>query len=225
MAWDLITARSAANVTGTANDVALTRVMDYVIATVENLLGRGLLYKRSTARFYDMDYQDVLLPRYPIDRIVSINGNVNHDIRITHHRTGWVRIGYSNYWFYRNWIYGGNDRCVTIDYYGGFKQLPSDLEQALWDAFVTVWSGVDHTTGLPVAGSGPSVVQGGGEVDRISLVDFGSVNFNYGVTSVGDGGSGGSVSAKQQQKWGWLAPWASILQIYRSEAAPGTAFA
>jgi hypothetical protein len=113
---------------------------------------------------------------------------------------------------------------MVIEYIGGFKQFPSALERAMWEALQTIWANSDHTTGVPVAGSGgSSVVQGGGEVNRISIADFGAINFNYGATVVG--GNAASTSAAQQAHWGWLAPWANIFEIYRSEAAPGTAFA
>ena len=207
MTWDIATARAVMKYppADTTHDVALQIAMDTTLATVENLLGRGLFRQRETRTFYNVDRREIRLPRWPIERVISPK------CRIVHHRVGWIEL--------QSW----SGECLEVDYIGGFDPLPSDLEHALWGAFETFYGTIDPVTGHPVPGSGPTVVQGGGEVDRISLSDFGTVSFNYGVSTVG--GGSGNVSARHQELWGWLAPWASILSIYRSESAPSIAFA
>ena len=211
MTWDLATARA---VTNTTNDAALTSIMDIVLGTVEDLLGRALLYGKSAETFYHVDTRRFRLHRYPIDRILSVNGNaVSTDI-LVHHRVGWVELGNC----------GGNDGRVTIEYMGGFKQLPSALERAMWEAFQALWANSDPVTGHPIAGTGGSMVtQGSGDISRVSLPGGGAVSWDVGATVTG--GSGSSASAHDHATWGWLAPWASTLEMYRTESSPSLAFA
>lgn len=210
MAWDLATARA---VTNTTNDAALTSVMGIVLGTVEDLLGRALLYGKSTETFYHVDTCRFRLHRYPIDRILSVNGSAVSTNILVHHRVGWVELG------------NLGAEQVTIEYMGGFKQLPSALERAMWEAFQALWGNSDPTTGLPVAGSGGSTItQGSGDISRVSLPGGGAVSWDVGAT-VSGGSGGGSSSANDQAIWGWLAPWASTLQMYRTESGASVAFA
>ena len=210
MSWDLATARILTN---TTNDAALTSIMDIVLGTVEDLLGRALLYKQSTETFYHVDTRRFRLHRYPIDRILSVNGNAVSTNILVHHRVGWVELGGV-----------GGDR-VTIEYMGGFKQLPSALERAMWEAFQALWGNSDPVTGHPIAGSGGSTVtQGSGDISRVSLPGGGAVSWDVGAT-VSGGSGGGSSSADDQAIWGWLAPWASTLELFRTESSPSLAFA
>jgi hypothetical protein len=212
--WDLATAKIVTGTTGTTSDAALTSVMDVVLGTVEDLLGRGLLYKRSAETYYHVDTRRFRLHRYPIDRIVSVNGNaVSTNNILVHHRVGWVELD------------GGGAEQVTIDYIGGFKQLPAALERAMWEAFQALWTNSDPVTGAPIAGSGGSTVTAGsGDISRVSLPGGGAVSWDVGAT-VSGGSSGGGSSATDQATWGWLAPWASTLQMFRTESAPSLNFA
>lgn len=218
MAWDLATARLVAGIPpgDTTKDAALTRIMGRTLAAVETLLGRGLLLRRETVRFYEVDERKVLLPRYPVRRVYSINGTPGVIRGLLHHRTGWLELGPYDHW-------GTQDGAVLIDYEGGFDPLPDDLEAALWEALLYLWGMVDQTTGLPRQGAGAGVVQGSGDISRITLADFGSISYDVGtqVTSSESSGAG----AVAEAMWGWLAPWASVLSTYRSEAAPSIAFA
>lgn len=119
---------------------------------------------------------------------------------------------------------------IWVDYLGGFSfeptdpfPMPEDLKAILLEAFLYLWGQVDQTTGLPAQGSGAGVVAGSGDVSRLTLADFGSISYDVGATVTG--GDSASSSAAAEGVWGWLAPWASLLQIYRSEMAPGVAFA
>jgi hypothetical protein len=216
--WDLATAKTKVNIAAadTTSDAALQHVLDLVAATVEKLLGRGLFLRRQTDTFYRFDTNGLLLSRYPIRQIYSVNGKSGSFS--VHNRMGYLYLDCAPHYF------PNGKCCITVDYEGGFSQLPSDLEGALWEAFAFIWTKVDHVTGAPVGGGGATIVQGKGEVDRITLTDFGTVSFNYGTASVGD--SGIAAAAAQQAHWNWLAPWAYLLETYRSEASPvGTAFA
>ena len=215
--WDLTTAKTVLKIvsTDTTQDVAIQKDMDYVLATVEKLLGRGLLLARQTDTFYNVDTKKILLSRYPIRRVYTINGKITSNDLVIHHRVGWIET-YGAY-------YSGQGRTVCVDYEGGFGNLPDDLESTLWEAMQTVWKNSDHATGARLPGSVGTTVAGSGDVSRLSLADFGSVAFDVGSSVVG--GDAVNLSAAQQAKYGWLSPWAYILETYRSEAAPGTAFA
>lgn len=215
MAWDLATAKIATGIApaDATHDVALQRALDVVLSTVEDHLGRGLLLRREKVRFLNVDTRRFLLPRYPINTVYDVSGASVSDL-IIQHRVGWIEL--------RDGAAGAN-RELEVDYAGGFDPLPSDLEHALWEAFGTFWAGIDPLTGYPVPGSGPSVVAGSGDVSKLVLPDGGSVTFD--VASQISGGSSSSGIEVAQGIWGWLAPWASVLSIYRSEAAPSVAFA
>jgi hypothetical protein len=214
MTWDITTARVVAGVPvgDTTKDAAIQSTMDYVLAVVEKLLGRGLLFKREEITFYEVDTRKIRVPRYPISRVFSMNG---HPVTgIVQYRVGWIEVNHS---FNRR-------VTVTVDYEGGYKILPSDLERTLWEIFQTVWENTNQQTGAPVPGSGATVVAGSGDVSSVSFGNFGSVRFDVGATTVG-GESSSSSTADQQARWGWLAPWAWVLETYRSESAPSVVFA
>jgi hypothetical protein len=94
----------------------------------------------------------------------------------------------------------------------------------LFEMLLYLWGQSNHTTGAPIAGSGATMIQGSGDVSSVSIADFGTVRFDVGATVAG-GGADATYGADTVANWGWLAPWAYILQTYRSEAAPTVAFA
>lgn len=213
MAWNLATAKNLLRIplVDSTKDPQIQIAMETVLASVESLLGRGLLEKRELVTFYDVA-NSVRLPRYPVKQVVAVNGAPASLVRDQlHHRKGVLRLS------------GLYSASVTVDYIGGFDPLPSDLERALWEIFNYLWSNTDQTTGGPAAGSGAQIVQGSGEVSRITLSDFGSVSFDVGSQVSGGSSSGGAAAAADV--WGWLAPWATTLSIYRSDSAPGVVFA
>lgn len=197
MAWNLDTARAVANIAAgdATHDVALQRVMDTVLAEVELKLERGLFYKREKARFLHYDGRRLYLWRYPIGQVISpVNGIA------VHHRNGWIE-GLTE---------TGPHGEVIVEWEGGFNQLPSDLEAAMWGAFRMVWDGSDAATGLPSAGGG---VGTGSDIKRITVFDAYSVE--YASNAVSGSGNAGAAYHESQMYWGALAPWASILMRYR----------
>lgn len=224
MAWDLATAKTRQGLApaDTSKNVALQSTMDEVLSTVENLLGRGLLKRQETVVFHDVDTRSLRLPRYPVERIVAINGKAPNSDVCLRGRVGAIDLNAGHYWA---WNAALNCHTTKIEYIGGFSPLPSDLERALWEAFDTLWAVSNQTVGGPSAGAGggASVVQGSGDVSRVTLSDFGSVSFDVGATV--SGGGGVASAAGDALIYGWLSPWAFVLNTYRSEAAPSLAFA
>lgn len=211
MPWDINTARQVIGLAANdpSKDVALKKVMDRVLAEIETKLGRGLLFMRETIRV-SVDTNTILLPRYPVWKIYRPDPT---DI-LLHHRVGRIRIPWGTFggkWF-------GDD--VEIDYEGGFRDLPSDLEAAMWEAFLQAWAGVNDATGLPVVGGGATIVQGSGEISSVTI-DGMTIRYDVGASIAG--GASSSAQASSEAIWGWLAPWESILSTYRSHSAPSLA--
>ena len=195
MSWDIATARQVAGVTAgdTTHDAALQRVMDIVLAEVEGRLERGLFSKRVVEKYYSVTGR-IYVERYPISTVHSpTDGNVQ-----VHCREGWIACL--------------SGREVAVDYTGGYVTLPSDLEAALWGIFLAMWGTVDPMTGFPTA-AGAALIQGSGDVKKVTVFDAYAVEYDVGTTSAGGGNQqSGSVN---QAFWGALSPWASTLMRYR----------
>jgi hypothetical protein len=99
VSWDLTTAKRTLgiNLVDVSSDLAITKLMDTVIATVENLLGRGLLRRREVIEFYDVVTDKLRLPRYPIITVFSINNAPIFDQSAVHNRGGWVKVNRGGY--------------------------------------------------------------------------------------------------------------------------------
>lgn len=207
--WDINTARSVAGVEAldTSHDVALQRAMDVVLATVEGVLGRGLLLLRQTVVFYEYATVTpvILLPRWPILQVHSVNGSTSAGYTV-YLQDG--RLELQDYPV-------NSDGRIEVDFEGGFDPLPADLEHALWEAFNVFWAGVDHLTGYPTA------VQAPAEIEKVVMPDGGSITWDVGAATSGTGTPSDELSGI----WGWLYPWAPVLSPYRGEAAPSVAFA
>lgn len=205
-AWDKATIKEMLGIDpgDTSSDDAIDQVMAYVLSAVETALHRQLQLVRETFSISRVEHHQVFLPRFPVLTIHEING-------------GDVSEGLPHGWSLdtrRGRIdvtadYLGDP--LDIDYEGGFDPLPPDLLRVLLEAFNTAWAASDSTTGLPDPNA-TTVVSGSGEVQSVSLSDFGTVRWDVAAQS-----ASADVQAGQQANYGWLAPWASILDFYRSE--------
>ena len=222
MPWTLSRAKASLSIAGTANDAAITELMNTVIGTVEDYLGRALLFKRETITFWQVDNSKIFLPRFPIRRVIAINGNttIPNDFTV-HHRTGWVSFECSSLF---NFV--GCGRSVSIEYEGGYdiNNLPDSLEKVLWEIFLQWWGNSNQTIGGPAVGAGPTVTAGSGDLKSLTVYDGFKLDYDVGATVTG-GASNISSSGSTIDTWGELAPWASMLSIYRSEHGVGLGFA
>ncbi len=197
----------------TSKDVLIQGVMDTTLLEVETKLQRGLFLARTTARFYDVDYRKILLPRYPITQVWGINGSPTPSGLIVHYHTGWLE-----------WPDCLNTDYIEVDYEGGYASLPLDLERALWSAFLTLWGNTDETTGAPGVGDGGGVVTpGSGDVKDVTVFD--AFKISYDVGSSTSSAEALDSLAQDQVDWGWLSPWAGTLAFYRSEMGTGLGMA
>lgn len=207
MAWDLDTAKQYLGIIDDSLDALVQKTMDEVMASVELVLQRELLFAADTFEAFDTPRNGkVLLPRFPIKQVTSVDGgNPPMDI-VLNNLIGWV---YSYEFRLRTHF--------TIDYEGGYEILPVDLERVMYEALMSAWKSVDQETGGPKA---EELASTGGEVSQVTLNDFMSVKF--------DTGSGSSEAEDQYEAetmWGALYPWRSVLQMYRSERGVGMGLA
>lgn len=217
MAWDLATAKQYLGIPSddATRDVAIQNAMDRVLATVETLLQRKLLLARELVTLYNVE-GSLLLPRYPVTQVFSINGSTNQEW-VTHSLTGCIDL--CNF----SASYEGCVREISIDYEGGFSTLPSDLEGVLWEAFMLVWSSIDPMTGGPSLSGGLTAVQDSSDVKSLTVFDAFKADFN--VESGASWSLSGDFSASDRANWGWLVPWSSVLSFYRSERGVGLGMA
>jgi hypothetical protein len=142
-----------------------------------------------------------MVKRYPLESITSIT-NANGDaIEVGNVRTvdapgivlrGGCSIGGAGIW------------PLSIEYVGGFDPLPKDLEFAVLAAFDAVWS----TT----PGWGAAAGSAAEQVQKISVVGVGSIDFGTGGTTSGGAAGGSQVGS---HPWGVLpVTVTSILQRY-----------
>lgn len=202
MSWTLETAKQYLGIDpgDTSQDVVIQSTLDYVLSAVESILQRGLLFTRETVAFHHVTRRRILLPRYPVSEVHDMSTPDNmlfSSNPILHKAVGWLEDdGFCGL------------TSLSIEYSGGFVELPIDLERTLWEIFMSAWSRTDESTGAPSSSSGAA-----GEVKDITVPDAFKITYNVGETSTGE--------ASAKADYGWLAPWASVLSIYRSEYGAG----
>ena len=174
--FDLSTAKTRLNITGTAQDAELQVALDAALAIAEGYCDRKFMHTPTQVEtFTHSSGNSISLIRYPLDADPTLSGDR------------------ANYSFHTDWENGVIhcddfvvDHKLTVTYSGGYVTLPADLEYALWGIFDGVWSNMQN------AGS-----MGSGGVDKISLVGVGSISYSGGGVG-GSGSSGDPVSGYAQ---------------------------
>ena len=174
--FDLNTAKTRLNITGTTQDAALQVALDAALAIAEGYCDRKFMHTATQVEtFTHSAGNSISLIRYPLDSDPTLAGDQK------------------TYKFHADWQNGvvhfdGGiaEHKLKVTYSGGYVTLPGDLEYALWGIFDGVW------TQMQSAGS----VSAGG-VDKISLVGVGSISYSGG-SGGGSGGSGDPVSGYVQ---------------------------
>ncbi len=165
MAYDLETARVriGLNEGDTTKDGMLTIAMNASLGEAQKYCNRQFFFVHEKVEFIHFAANMATLSRYPVRRIFSIDldGNRLSDTQYhTHHSEG--KIIFDN----RQVAHS-----MVVDYEGGYVQLPSELELALWMMFDIFWASVSATTGA----------QSLGEIKSISVPDVGKID--YGTSS------------------------------------------
>lgn len=199
MAWNLETAKVYLGIDDidTSKDTIIQQTLDTVLANLELLLQRRLLLDREIAEFHDESLKILLLPRFPITQVYTVDDEPLPDTWYVHNTAGWIEMP-----CYRH------VQEMKVDYMGGYGPLPADLERAMWEAFMVRWGNTDSDTGGPAG-----AVEGSAELKSLTVYDGFKMEFD--VAAASSSSSGGIV--ERELMWGWLSPWASIFEMYRSE--------
>lgn len=164
--YDLATAKTRLNITGTTQDVELQVALDTALALAEQYCDRYFMHNATQKETFVHAYgTSISLKRYPLDADPTIAGD---------------RISYKFHTDWQNGLIhldgGVADHELTVTYSGGYVALPVDLEYALWGVFDNVWGQMQSA-----GSSGP------GGIDSISLTGVGSIRYNSGGASGGSG--------------------------------------
>jgi hypothetical protein len=185
--WDLATAKIRLGIVpgDTTQDTAIQTALNTSLELAEKYCDRFFLYAAQRARFYYTRAESYSLTRYPIDQVTSISTSAAHKV---HHVAGMIE--FPGYVF---------DEELTIEYTGGYKVLPNDLELALWMLFDKVWSNISGTGG-------------GAPVGGIRSFRVGDISLGF------DTGAAASSASSQGAFGGLIDPIAAgILNLYRRE--------
>lgn len=206
MAWDLETAKQYLGIVDDTQDAVIQQALDTVLATVELHLQRKLILDRASIEFLNIMTNRLIMPRFPIVQVYTIDGELVPDDYTIHHAAGWITLPNTRF-----------IDSMVVDYEGGFAQLPLGLERVMWEAFMVFHGSTNPDTGGPSQGA---VTTGEGEIKSLTVFDGFKMDFN-----VADLSGDASGSAERELMWGWLAPWASVLEMYRSEHGIGVGMA
>lgn len=198
MAWDLATAHAKTGLAPGLSDDVLTAAMSTALAIAERYCDRLFLQKQEQVRFYDISQRAIQLPRYPVESVDDTYPSLNDYAHHLHRGGG--KIMFHGQPFFEE---------LRITYTGGFKNLPEDLEFALWQIFGLLWS----TSFDPTAGTGGGATIALGAVKRKTIVGVGSIEYETGGAS---SSGGDSVAAD----WSSALPGATqaILDLYRRQS-------
>lgn len=176
--FDLATAKTRLNITGTAQDTQILAALNAALAIAENYCDRRFLYKRDTIAFYDVDAHALILSRYPIDTVNFITSKQtgNAIAPDTYHIHKWNGMIY----FHGAPFFDE----IQIDYTGGYLTLPADLELALWLAFDAVWPTLSGQGAAAVGGGAVKAIRSNGASIEYDTSGGGGA----GLASSGNGG-------------------------------------
>ena len=146
--FDLATAKTRLNITGTTQDAELQMALDTALALAETYCDRYFMYQANeTEKFVHAHSNTLSLKRYPIEMINSGAGEHHYS-----QDSGVVYLHDNSF-----------QHETTVDYNGGYKTLPLDLEFALWAVFDTVWGQMNNVGGTPSAGGAVKAISSAGQ--------------------------------------------------------------
>ncbi len=181
MTIDLATAYLRTGITvSPTEDIRLMGNINVTLAVVENYLDRKFLYDSEKDIFRHTHGRTLKLRRYPVDAVIKTSVSIGkHQV---HYELGTIQL------------HGQRIiEQVEVEYTGGYKVLPADLEFALWAVFDQFNAQVAGSTGLAA-----------GAIESVTVSDVGTVRFAGGAT---DSGSAGGVSAIPEMALSLLQPY------------------
>ena len=215
MAFDAMAGRLRVGLVATdsSQDVLINAALSAALAFAENYCDRDFLYKRETiTNAFDREYEGVFVNRYPIGRVYSVS---NATTSSSLPASGWSAHNQSGLILIPSYTRRMPSRyaalpSVTIDYEGGYKVLPADLEYALWAIFDSVWPTFD-----PSISGGGIVGPAIGNVKKRTVVGVGSIEYETG------GGASSSSTGRVSADWSAVMPGATqaVLGLYARKIA------
>lgn len=167
-----------------ARDNELDAAADQALALCETFCDRWFEKKTQIEQIWPA-HGSFLVKRYPIASVTSIkdaNGDViDSGLYRTVDTAGIVLRGGCS-------IGGAGLWPLSIEYVGGFDPLPKDLEFALLAAFDAVWGSTP--------GWGAAAGSAAEQVQKISVVGVGSIDFGTGGTTSGGTAGGTQIGAQ-----------------------------
>ena len=146
--FDLSTAKTRLSITGTTQDAELQVALDTALAFAEQYCDRYFMYQANeTEKFVHARSNTLSLKRYPIEMINSGAGEHHYS-----QDSGVVYLHDNSF-----------QHETTVDYNGGYKTLPLDLEFALWAVFDTVWGQMNNVGGTPSTGGAVKAISSAGQ--------------------------------------------------------------
>ena len=197
--FDLTTAKTRLNIAVATRDAEVQGMLDAALAIAEKYCNRGFLYKAERVHFYDTTANSLPLPRYPVEQVTKVSVGGKYHV---HKQTGLIAFHDRN--LYGGCAGGGTD--VTVEYAGGYRTLPADLELALWEIFDNLWSRHNASASGAVAAATSGVVQ--------SITSDGAT-IRYDTS----GGAAASTPNALNLETGVPFSAQSILDLYRREVA------
>lgn len=134
------------------NDAVLTATINVCLAAIEQYLDRKFLYGAQIDKFYYTKYAKYDLTRYPVEEIRSISPSFEYEV---HHNSGVLVLP-------AHFV----TRRLKIEYVGGYRVVPADLEQGFWITFDAVYGGQD-----------PSYLAAG-SISSITVPDVGTIRYS-----------------------------------------------
>lgn len=181
-----------------ALDQRLDRISKALTAHIRGYCGRQLSYWFHRETFYRNDQPSLWLREWPVESVfnIELDGTaIDVSPILVHHEAGRVRLDCSAW----------HRREIAVDYVSGYEPIPADLVEVFLAAIEA-----RHADG---AGSGLGGGTGtGGQISRMTIVDTMSIAYD---TS----GDGDTTSASKAAALGELAPWANVLDRYRTHFA------
>ena len=180
MAWDLATGKTKVGITDGSADAAITASMNAALKIAERYCDRSFMYAHETARFYDITADHIQLRRYPLEQVMNVNKGLSGGLPYSHVHYAAGRIMFHGSKFIDQ---------ASVEYAGGYRVLPEDLELALWSIFGNVWNQSYNAGGGSVL---PTVTVG--EVKRKTVTGVGSIEYTTSADAAGAASGGGGAS-------------------------------
>ena len=194
MSFDLETAKNRLNITDASKDDEIQLALDTALSVAENYCDRKFMFDTNVVeKFIYKTNESFSVERYPIDKINSSENESGQPIVDTLYEidadAGLVRFakGYPN-------------QSFTVNYDGGYKTIPLDLELSLWSIFDKIWAMTQSSTG-------GGVVVGG--IESVAITGVGSVKYSSG--SSGDDAIGSDNSLISSMAYSVLKKYVRVL--------------